>query len=102
MSARPPEGLAPPVVADLVARYEALRHGIVDGAGWPGGLGLAVLRREGLAAWIAAWAMVPAPAPAAAPAPPDFTLRLAAQRRSCACSPGWRCRGSPGGCPHDA
>jgi hypothetical protein len=82
VSARPPEGLAPRVVADLVARYEALRHGIVAGTGWPGGLGLAVLRREGLAAWIAAWVMVPAPVPAAAPAPPDVTLRLADQRQA--------------------
>ena len=43
----------------LVARYEALRRWIVDGAGGGSRWGLVLLRREGLAAWIATWAAAP-------------------------------------------
>ena len=47
----------PPGAADaLVARYEDLRRWIVDGAGGGSRWGLVLLRREGLAAWIATWA----------------------------------------------
>lgn len=52
--------LPPQSAADaLVARYEALRRWIVDGAGGGSHWGLALLRREGLAAWIATWAAAP-------------------------------------------
>jgi hypothetical protein len=43
----------------LVARYEDLRRWIVDGAGGGSRWGLALLRREGLAAWSATWAAAP-------------------------------------------
>jgi hypothetical protein len=43
----------------LVARYEDLRRWIVDGAGGTSRWGLALLRREGLAAWITTWAAAP-------------------------------------------
>ena len=42
-----------------MARYEDLRRWIVDGAGGGSRWGLALLRREGLAAWIATWAAAP-------------------------------------------
>jgi hypothetical protein len=43
----------------LVARYEDLRRWIIDGAGGGSRWGLVLLRREGLAAWIATWAAAP-------------------------------------------
>jgi len=43
----------------MVARYEALRRWIVDGAGGGSRWRLVLLRREGLAAWIATWAAAP-------------------------------------------
>lgn len=50
----------PPGAADaLVARYEDLRRWIVDGAGGSSRWGLALLRRQGLAAWITTWAAAP-------------------------------------------
>lgn len=82
MSARAPDGISPLVAQELVARYEALRRGIVDGAAWPGGLGLAVLRRDGLAAWIAAWATVATPPSAGATPAPPATVRLADDRQA--------------------
>ena len=52
--------IAPEGAADaLVARYEDLRRWIVDGAGGSSRWGLALLRREGLAAWLATWAAAP-------------------------------------------
>ena len=50
-AAVPPQGAADA----LVARYEDLRRWIVDGAGGGSRWGLVLLRREGLAAWIATW-----------------------------------------------
>lgn len=52
---------------DEVQRYEALRRHAVAGepAGWR--LGLAVLERQGVAAWLRAWHSI-APAPSAKPA----------------------------------
>lgn len=47
---------------DLVARYEELR-GRILGGDVPGALGLAVLMRGGVAAWILAWSTVPTPPP---------------------------------------
>lgn len=50
----------PQAAADaLVARYEDLRRWIVDGASGTSRWGLALLRREGLAAWITTWAAAP-------------------------------------------
>ena len=49
----------------LVARYEDLRRWIGDGAGPGSRWGLALLRREGLAAWITTWAAAPSAAPVA-------------------------------------
>lgn len=54
-AAVPPQGAADA----LVARYEDLRRWIVDGAGGGSRWGLVLLRREGLAAWIATWAAAP-------------------------------------------
>lgn len=55
----------------LVERYEELRRRALDGQadGWR--LGLAVLQRQGVAAWIHAWdAVAPTPVPArSTPAP---------------------------------
>lgn len=64
----------------LVARYEELRRRIVDGSGWSSRLGLAVLLREGLAAWITAWATAPGPAVVAPPL--DAACRLADDRHA--------------------
>jgi hypothetical protein len=67
----------PPGAADaLVARYEELRRWIVDGTGGSSRWGLALLRREGLAAWITTWAAAPGaagvdPCPAGARRLPD-------------------------------
>jgi len=62
-------------VADTAAaqRYEQLRRQALDGQ--PGGarLGLAVLQREGVAAWMAAWSDLGAVAPAEAPPPSPTT-----------------------------
>lgn len=64
----------------LVARYKDLRRWIVDGAGWSSRWGLALLRREGLAAWIAAWAA--APGPAAVAPPQEAAHRLPDERHA--------------------
>jgi hypothetical protein len=64
----------------LVTRYEDLRRRIVDGSGWSSRLGLAILRREGLAAWIAAWTSTPGPA--AVDTSPDAALRLPDERHA--------------------
>jgi hypothetical protein len=82
VSARAPAGISPLVAQELVARYEALRRGIVDGVGWHSGLGLAVLRREGLAAWIAAWATVATPPPTGATPAPQVPVQVADDRQA--------------------
>jgi hypothetical protein len=64
-AAVPPQGAADA----LVARYEALRRWIVDGAGGSSRWGLALLRRQGLAAWIATWAAAPGAAAVVDPRP---------------------------------
>jgi len=46
-----------------VARYEELRRHTVERQILVGRLGLAILLREGLAAWVEQWSKVPAPAP---------------------------------------
>jgi hypothetical protein len=46
-----------------VARYEELRRHAVERQILAGRLGLAVLLRQGLAAWVEQWSKVPAPAP---------------------------------------
>jgi len=48
-----------------VARYEELRRHAVERQILAGRLGLAVLLRQGLAAWVEQWSKVPAPAPSA-------------------------------------
>lgn len=74
MSARV-AAVSPQGAADaLVARYEDLRRWIVDGAGGSSRWGLALLRREGLAAWIATWAA--APGAAAVDPRPEAARRL--------------------------
>ncbi len=70
VAAVPPQGAADA----LVARYEDLRRWIVDGAGGSSRWGLALLRREGLAAWIATWAA--APGAAAVDPRPEVARRL--------------------------
>ncbi len=64
----------------LVARYEDLRRWIVDGAGAGSRWGLALLRREGLAAWIATWAA--APGAAAVDPRPEVARRLPDERHA--------------------
>jgi hypothetical protein len=64
----------------LVARYEALRRWIVDGAGGGSRWGLALLRREGLAAWIATWAA--APSPVVVDPRPEVAWRLPDERHA--------------------
>jgi hypothetical protein len=62
-----------PPIATLVASYEVLRRMALGQRGPDDGpsLGLAVLLRQGVAAWLRAWAMCPGPAdPVARPAPP--------------------------------
>ncbi len=59
---------ATPASEELVVRYEDLRHHIIEGFGSRPRLGLAVVLREGLAAWIttcapAAQSAVPASDP---------------------------------------
>ena len=58
----------PPASAELVVRYEDLRRHIIEGVGSRPRLGLAVVLREGLAAWMtvcapAASPVLPAPDP---------------------------------------
>jgi hypothetical protein len=67
-----------PGSGELVARYEELRARILGGD-VPGGLGLALLMRRGVAAWIEGWSTVPAlprcpPAGAAVPPLPGALL----------------------------
>lgn len=82
MSAGRAEVPRPPAAEALGARYEELRRWIVDGSGWSSRLGLAVLLREGLAAWIAACAMVSVPGLAAATPPSDAACRLPDDRHA--------------------
>ena len=55
-----------------MASYEALRRIALGQRGPDDGpsLGLAILCRHGVAAWLRAWAMCPRPADLARPAPP--------------------------------
>ena len=48
-----------------VARYEDLRRHAVERQILAGRFGLAVLLRQGLAAWVEQWSKMPAPTPAA-------------------------------------
>ncbi len=48
--------------SEHAARYEALRHHQVERQGAIAGYGLAVLLRQGVAAWMAVASKVPAPA----------------------------------------
>ncbi len=48
--------------SEHAARYEALRHHQVERQGAIAGYGLAVLLRQGVAAWMAVASQVPAPA----------------------------------------
>jgi hypothetical protein len=66
----------------MVRQYEELRRRALDGSGWTSRLGLAVLVREGLAAWITTWATVPVP-PSSTPDPSHgAALRLADDRHA--------------------
>jgi len=59
-----------------VTRYEELRRHTVERQILSGRLGLAILLRQGLAAWVEQWSKVPAPAPTerSSPSPlPDST-----------------------------
>jgi hypothetical protein len=76
-AAVPPQGAADA----LVARYEALRRWIVDGAGGSSRWGLALLRRQGLAAWIATWAAAPGAAAVVDPRP-EVARRLPDERQA--------------------
>ncbi len=61
-----------PAGPELAERYEQLRRSALAGEGDGQRLGLAVLRRQGLAAWAHAWdAISPAPPPSAPVPPPD-------------------------------
>jgi hypothetical protein len=64
----------------LVARYEDLRRWIVDGADGSSRWGLALLRRQGLAAWIATWAA--APGAAVVDPRPEVARRLSDERQA--------------------
>lgn len=75
-AAVPPQGAADA----LVARYEDLRRWIVDGAGGSSRWGLALLRREGLAAWMATWAA--APGAAVVDPRPEVARRLPDERHA--------------------
>lgn len=61
-TADPPAEVGPPQV--LTDDYEALRKDALAGCGR--GHGLALLLREGMAAWIRAWSCAPGPAPGVA------------------------------------
>jgi hypothetical protein len=66
------EPARPPAGPELAERYEQLRRSALAGEGDGQRLGLAVLRRQGLAAWAHAWdAISPAPLPPAPVPPPD-------------------------------
>lgn len=72
--------------ATLVASYEALRRVALGRSGPDDGpsLGFTVLLRQGMAAWLRAWAMCPPPAapvprPAQSPAIPDLVYIELAQ-----------------------
>lgn len=49
------------------ARYEALRQRAMARHRGEARLGLAVLLRQGVAAWMAAWSQIPVPVPRSAP-----------------------------------
>jgi hypothetical protein len=72
MSAAPRQSTPGPV-----ARYEELRRHTVERQILSGRLGLAILLRQGLAAWVDQWSKMPAPAPSterSRPSPlPDST-----------------------------
>jgi hypothetical protein len=44
-----------------IERYEALRHQVLEGGGSGWRLGLALLERSGVSAWLRAWRSVTAP-----------------------------------------
>jgi hypothetical protein len=48
---------------DQVTRYETLRGQALQRQLWVDRLGLAVLRLQGLAAWLVQWSKLPVPAP---------------------------------------
>jgi hypothetical protein len=65
-----PAAATTPASKDIVLRYEDLRRHIIEGFGSQPRLGLVVVVREGLAAWMtvcapAASAVLPAPEPSA-------------------------------------
>ena len=62
-----------------VARYEELRRHAVEQQILAGRLGLAILLRQGLAAWVEQWSAVPTPAPSVersrpSPLPDDTSM----------------------------
>jgi hypothetical protein len=61
---------------EATADYEAVRRAVLDGARGDRDLGLALLMRRGLAAWIRAWSTCAAPPPPSAPPPPGDALAL--------------------------
>jgi len=73
----------------LAERYEQLRRRAMDGAPEGYRLGLAVLQREGMAAWIQAWKELPdvggQPRPVPAATTPDAVVAaLASMALACA------------------
>jgi len=65
--------------AGSVERYEQLRAVALDGAPGPG-LGLALLHRRGVSAWVRAWpAATPTPTPAAVAGGPTVAFAPGAQ-----------------------
>lgn len=62
------------VPAAAAADYEALRQAVLDGSRGDRELGLALLIRRGMAAWIRAWSACAAPSPAAEQCEPRMPL----------------------------
>ena len=53
--------------APLVAHYEDLRRRVLIGKTWGSRLGLALLLREGIAAWMEGWSLYPGVVPPVEP-----------------------------------
>ena len=62
----PAEGSRPTAAPALVVHYETLRSEVLAQGSYGSRLGLALVLREGVAAWLAAWATCPAPVAARA------------------------------------
>ena len=54
-------------VSAHISRYEELRRHVMEQQSQVGRLGLAILLRQGLAAWVDQWSRMPTPTPAPSP-----------------------------------